>query len=316
MANQQILLKVWTYLTPTILLVGTVGNVLSLIAVSNRNCRKSSFTTYIASLAVVDTVVLYANLIPYWLNHAFSIVLENTNQISCKLVYFLKTFARQLASWLVSAMTVERTFCTFFPHKINIVCHSKTGFKVTGTFVVVLSALNAHIFYGFQISSVHNVTACMFADNIYGYFIVYYYTWIDFGVYFLCPVICIIIANSATVCKVYRTNKLLAISVVSDTNRTKRTRHLLIITLLVSITFVLCLFPASLYHAILPYLTDASTEAHPQSSNADIIWTSLYYWQMINHAVNFFLYVLSGQRFRRDLKNAFSPSTTTETYMG
>ena len=34
-----------------------------------------------------------------------------------------------------------------------------------------------------------------------------------------------------------------------------------------------------------------------------------------NHGVNFFLYVMSGQKFRTDLKNLFIPKRTTQNFM-
>ena len=45
------------------LCVGTVGNSLSIITVSNKHCKRSSYTVYLAALAIVDLLALYTAII-------------------------------------------------------------------------------------------------------------------------------------------------------------------------------------------------------------------------------------------------------------
>ena len=135
---KNIALVIWTYAPPAIIIAGTVGNILSLMAVTNRQCRKSSFTVYLATLAITDTAYLYVTVFSNWLVNAFDIDFGSFWKILCKMAYFLSFLASHASSWLVVALTAERTFCTYFPHKIKSVCVPRTGYIVVGTIIGVL----------------------------------------------------------------------------------------------------------------------------------------------------------------------------------
>ena len=299
------LLNVWTYLPPVIVFVGTIGNVLSFIAVTNKHCKKSSFTTYIAAFAVVDTVFLFLVVLNSWLHFVFDIDLQEINTVSCKLIEFLILLFGHGSSWLIAALTVERTFCTYFPYKVKIVCRPRTGYIVIATIFLFLSALNLHELFGFgfEYHSESNRTDCSFINIRYENFVLYYFSWIEFALYFLLPVLVIIVGNSATVIRVFRTNT--ASLATSDVNRTRRNRHLLIITLLVSFSFIIFVSPVTLYFSLKPYLFEDADYFFSSSVAEDVVSTIVYHLGFMNHAINFFLYILSGKRFRRGLKAAF-----------
>ena len=48
----------WLIVPPIGFVFGLAGNALPLIIVTNKHCKKSSFTTYLAALAIVDAAVL------------------------------------------------------------------------------------------------------------------------------------------------------------------------------------------------------------------------------------------------------------------
>ena len=101
----------------------------------------------------------------------------------------------------------------------------------------------------------------------------------------------VILGNSAIVLKVYRSSSTLS-STASDLLR-KRKRQVFLITLLISIAFVVLVSPLPLLFFFAP--VDA------RQLTATIFLNMLY----INHGINFFLYVLSGSKFREDLRSSF-----------
>ena len=321
MEGKNAALIIWTYITPVIIIAGTIGNVLSLIVVTNPHCRKSSFTVYLSALAITDTAYLYFAALSEWLINVFALNYGSFGNFMCKVAGFLSFLTSQSSSWLVAALTVERTFCTYFPHKTKAVCVPRTGYIVVGTIIGVLFLTDAHLLYVVQESDVANNntvpvgSACEVV--VPGHETVYssVFAWIDLGLYFLFPMLIVAIANSATVIAVHRRKSLTAALAVVNINREKRTRHFLIVTFLVSFAFVIFLSPVVIVGVVMPGIYFFKDDAFLKPNGSGIyyiIWTSVFNWSYLNHAVNFYLYILSGERFRQELKNVFCKSSAEQ----
>ena len=297
------LLTVWTFVPPVIIFVGTIGNMFTFAAVTNRFSEKRSFMVYLSALAINDTLILYNFPLTSWLRYVFGIRLEEINTVFCKLLAFSSFLFPQISSWMVVALTAERTYCAFFPVNSKIVCRPKIGLAVVGIIVSVLAVLDSHLLYGMQLLEIENVTACSFADNRYMDFFFDAFVWIDFLVYFFIPIAIILIGNSATVVKVYKSSKV--IMTTGSQIRRRRNLHILFITLLISCAFVVLVSPFSLFFALKNYVFN-DVEAFYSSSNTEqIVETVVYILVFVNSAINFFLYILSGSRFRRNLMAVF-----------
>ena len=85
-------------------------------------------------------------------------------------------------------------------------------------------------------------------------------------------------------------------------------KQLIIITCLVSTTFIVLYFPGLLYQIIRPYIFDLKAVRYVNSIDEAV--NSLFI-NLINlsHAVNFLLYVFSGKRFRKELRQALCGPT-------
>jgi len=59
--------QLYVYVSPVIIIVGVVGNLLSFIVLVQRPFRHISTYCYLIVLAVADTVVLTAGLLPKWI---------------------------------------------------------------------------------------------------------------------------------------------------------------------------------------------------------------------------------------------------------
>jgi len=70
--------QLYVYLSPIVLVVGVVGNTLSLIVLAQRPLRHVSTYCYLIVLAVADTVVLTAGLLPKWIEQVRLTRLVNT----------------------------------------------------------------------------------------------------------------------------------------------------------------------------------------------------------------------------------------------
>ena len=347
-----------TILIPTIVCLGTVGNILSFLTVTNRHEDKSSYTVYLASLAIVDTLSLFGIAVDTWLPTAFGINLLETwiGHPYCRLSEFTVVFFTDISAWLIVLLTLERCFCIYFPHKVKIFCRPKNGIVITIGLVLFFLVFNSHFIYGNVLGNkelvtterrvsnwTHSIpndtvvsvtvdwvteefngnalvtqstfvesygyktnvseTSCVFVNEAYGYF---FKTWvlIDIAMYFILPVLIIIIANTATGMKIYWSARTTTSSIASLA--LQRSRHVLILTSLVSTAYVVFVAPA----VGLQYFSLLSTEGkwfgytdgYHVAESLQLASECLF---LCNHSVNICLYILSGSRFRNDLKSMF-----------
>ena len=54
--------NIWIYASPLLIILGTVGNVLSGRVMLGKRLRKHTTSVYLIALAVVDTFILYSNM--------------------------------------------------------------------------------------------------------------------------------------------------------------------------------------------------------------------------------------------------------------
>ena len=137
-----------------LLCVGTVGNILAIITVTNKHCKKSSYTVYLAALAVADILALYTIVFALpWKVGTVSIDLKAISAVYCKLHLFLVGVFSSVSLWLIVVLALERSFAVYFPFKAKAVCKPKKAFVVTALLVTFSVVLNVHYIYGNQLQS-------------------------------------------------------------------------------------------------------------------------------------------------------------------
>ena len=188
-------------------------------------------------------------------------------------------------------LTGERVFCIYSSKKTSHLPGPRLGLLVIGAIVLFLCALNAHTLYGRDLQETAKGPFCGFVDNDYKDFFYTYWNKIHFVVYFALPVTVIVLGNSAIAVKLFRSARTLEGSTLSSAD--KRARQVLLITLLLSVPFIVLVSPLPLLFFIVPvrvlelsstiFFSDDLREPHDK----------------------FWLYVVSGSRFTKDLKTAF-----------
>ena len=297
--------KVWLFILPVFLLVGTVGNVLTLITVTSRRCKKNSFVVYLGALAVADTASLYVGSINAWLFYAFDIDIMLV-AVSCKILGFMFYVSKMMSSLLVATLSTDRMVCCCFPTKKDQLGSPKSAMIVISIIVGFVLMINVHELYGFSLITADNVTICGYIDNGYATFFDVYFSWVDTSIYFIVPTIVIIVANILTVREVInstkRTSHLMGVATVRS--RIRHNRQMVVMAVAVSAAFLLTTSPLGISTIIRPYVFNDS-EVFYASSDVEFLLTTIEgILGYLNLTINFFLYCISGRRFREDLKIA------------
>ena len=76
--------KLWNVCPPILLVLGTLGNGLSVAVLSHKAMKQSNASIYLIVLSVVDVFALYVGLLRQWLRFGFSIDIRNFGPWQCK----------------------------------------------------------------------------------------------------------------------------------------------------------------------------------------------------------------------------------------
>ena len=303
----------WKIVSPILIIIGSVGNIITIIVLSKEKPRKTSTTLFLLALACSDLVVLNTGLLRQWINYAFGTDIRNDlSEFGCKCHWFIVYLMTQFSSWMLICVTVERVISTWMPHRRNVACTVKSA--VVSIFVIActLVLLNSHYFYGYGSLTTINgtettVTKCSPLTEDYDWFIQYEWVWIDLCVFYLFPIFILLIGNCAIIYKVLSSQRksrrtvVPAITKQVDTRQGKQISRLTLTLMVLSAVFFICITPIVVYPIGEPYWKRDASNEHL----AFLFWWETFANLMmyINHSINCILYYLSGTKFRRAVQN-------------
>ena len=77
-------LQMWRVYPPILLVVGSLGNSMSIAVLSRKGMRRSNAAVYLIVLSVVDLLVLYTGLLRQWIRYYFNTDVRHFGPVSCK----------------------------------------------------------------------------------------------------------------------------------------------------------------------------------------------------------------------------------------
>ena len=210
----------------------------------------------------------------------------------------------QASALLVVSMTFERFYSIIRPHKtasFNTVKRAKI-IIVAGIFVFSFSFYSPHWYL-----SGNNGKMCIpnavAAQNVYGKV----YHWVTQFVSFIFPFASLLIMDSFII-HTLRQRSNLNPSGKTNENKDERKKNklpekqLYTMLLLVTFSYLILTLPVKLLEI---YLIFGSGNTPTYYAGLRLFYQFVTKANYTNHAINFFLYVMSGQKFRTDLKNLF-----------
>ena len=289
----------WLTIHVIVLVIAVIGNSLTFGVCMRSVNRKKSFMLYLAALAFFDTlnsIQILQNLLSYVPSFFWG-----SPEVSCKLFGFIFDSAIYISSWLVVAISLERTISTKIPHHVVRFSSQKFGIKTISIIVAVSFILNIHTLFGLTGETYGSELFCYTVPGPFALLQRYLQPLIYALLYSMAPGTMIIFCNIVMIKAVFASAKIRG--PVSGP-AAKRNRDLLIIAVLVSMTFIILTSPLPLF-LIISGISNSRDFTVVEIQIYDI--TSLMSY--INNAINFFLYVISGSRFRNQLKEMLHCNT-------
>lgn len=303
----RVAVMLWKIVPPFLCVFGTAGNILTIIVLAQRRLRNAPTSLFLASLAVSDILTLNTGLLRQWIKYTFYVdIREDLTELGCKFHWFIVYVVTQFSSWMLICVTVERVISTYMPHRRKQLCKMTVAYFTVCLILCFLVSLNAHYLFGY--GTVYQDTGnetknvkCVTKTVDYDHFIIYVWTWIDMGVFYLVPMLVLLVGNSMIIYKVLDSHRHSRRAVAPNSNQTQRKiSSLTILLLLVSALFIVCITPIVVYPAGEPYWIDGASDH--KLATMFLFETMSNLFMYVNHSVNFILYFLSGSKFRNEVK--------------
>ena len=241
---------------------------------------------------------------PRYLNKVYGIKMPPNQKVYCSIYRVVTLTAILSSTWFILSMTFERFYSIIRPHKaasFNTVKRAKISI-----ICIVIFCILYRIPYVFIEGSDFGTTCQVFYPTA---FLKFYY-WLSFSLAFAVPFISLLFMNSViihTLCQRSKLGLLRSTSEGQGQSENQKIKHsekqiyttLLFLTfgfLLLNTPVCVWLLLINLYKG--KYTPQFQAVVHLSSQ----IGEKTFY---TNNAINFFLYVMSGQKFRTDLTKLF-----------
>ena len=276
--------------TPVLVLLGLLGNTLSILVMRRKKFKDNTTSTFIIVLAMADSTYLLTNYLTIrWISIMTGINIREISLFSCKFTMYLVYVSKALGAWIIVSVSLERLVLVSVPLRVK----SMWGTKRTKIWILclllIISAIYIYIPILVDVQKEHGVRGCDFSPtiarlnkklNIF-----------DCIFYSLLPSFILIVLNSILYYMLRVTKQNMSkITNGIDTLRFNAT----LITLCIS--YMTLTLPISIYLVIEPPI-------RKQIHNT--IYSTLYSINISNNAINFILYCLSGPIFRNEMKKMF-----------
>jgi hypothetical protein len=200
-------------------------------------------------------------------------------------------------------ITVERVICVVFPLQARVVCTKKWTSVAVASVVTSLFLVNSHIL---KYAYIQENGQCGLSTTIpFGMFDSYndfwnnVWLWVDLVIYSVIPFTSIVACNCLLVYKV-RQSKLKRTTLQDQANDavTSRMTSMTRMLITVSLMFIILTSPVTIYFLIRGQIV---VKTKRQSETLQLTYAITTIISLINHAINFLLYCVSGSQFRREV---------------
>lgn len=293
------------YLSPPILLLGVVGNILTISVMKRRAFQNTTACVYLTLLGVFDTLLLVTGIFHEWLEW-FAIDLDPW---PCRFHRFFFYLSSDVSMWTIVLFTFDRFIAVCFPLRKRIVCRPRRAVVAFVVVSLIWIAKNLHVFWTRGEEFIDDVLyrKCGYCPQ-YANFEYYIRPWIVFVFILLLPFCIVLLLNCAIVSYLRRSRVKRTISLPSSTALRNPFRQTTVMCLCLSFTCLVCIAPSIVLVIGKPYWKSRGSQSAVYDI-AKVVNNELVYF---NHAINFCLYCITGQRFRCELIAMF----TTKVYKG
>ncbi|XP_071081116.1 probable G-protein coupled receptor 139 [Haliotis cracherodii] len=308
--NQETAYLLWKIISPILLLLGTIGNLLSIVVLTRKAMRKSNMSKYLTCLAVADLAVLYVGLLPEWIIYTFDVHISDVHPVVCKIHLWLLYSSLHTSAWTLVSVTIERTVFVWRPLGYRILCTKRVATISVGIVISMCLILNSH----FLIFLEHTETdpGVYVCDSVataeYDDFLSKVFPWIDLCVWCIVPVVVHLVCNILIIYRLRTHARTMArhdSTPGADGSRQSLVSSMTTMLLSLNLVYLLCTLPVSIFFVGERYWKISSPGAEAEAQR-ELIKACASILMYLNNSTNFITCLVKGKRFREEARIIFS----------
>jgi gastrin-releasing peptide receptor len=304
------------YIGVVVIIIGILGNLISVWIFPKFVRRDAAVSQYLFCLSLADLASLLRGLVE-WLftgladvtGGSLRIDLMSTSLAACKGIEYIGVIAQSLSSYILVVFSFERCLAVIFPLHLNkfVTTTRRAGFLTTLFIWSAIAALPFGIFYELFIPPGTNIPRCWY-NMSYKYFDHPRYVFAQLTLSTTIPCILIVVFNAIIVFGIHKSSREISSKSNNQGYAEKRNQRDLRSTLTlvaVSVSFVVFLSPSAITWTF--YVSKIYLEkVEPVSLSVALeIGKLTVVLKMVNYGLNFFIYALSLEFFKRELLGIF-----------
>ncbi|XP_052777576.1 neuromedin-U receptor 2-like [Mya arenaria] len=321
----------WKIIPLVVVIIGLCGNILTVIILLRQRRKTSSTALFLFTLAISDTITLLSSPIRNWLLRGIEEKdVRNMSELGCKFSNFFTYASVQFSSWILVGVTCERLISVVWPHRVRLGCTPRAAIVTIFALLIPILGLNAHMFYGHGNSSlVPRDGPCEPLYIGYSKFWDKYWPWIDFAVAYAVPFLFLAVSNTVIIYKMHKTHRqrrrISSVGKHGVDNSARDKKLVTIVLVILTVSFFICLTPVQIFFIYQPYWRERVFEEYfcqdwkrfaEETGKFQLVFAIVNLLSYINAGFNFFLYVISGSKFRHEVKALFMCTPSGDAVFG
>ena len=280
--------------TTLVVLVGCVSNTLAFLVIASSKMRRQSTGWYILSLAIVDTLVLITERISSLIDPRLDYIVRGSD-ITCRSVFYIKYAAKLLSAFIIVAINIERFAVVVFPFQGHKVARTRVAVLLISIFTIISFSFTSYSLDSLMFVYKYGCVIPTAKSDVY----LYGSLIVDIGLGEILASLVVVILSIGTSIALSRAKRHRDLATLDSRScpQTLRERQVTIMLLVISAAFVILKLPHTLFWVPRFVHTHDHTFPHDMFRQAlDVT----YVIALVNYAINFYLYCVSGRAFRKD----------------
>ena len=300
---------IYSYFPMIFLLFGTLGNCLSFTVMLRKEMRSTSVGVYCAALAVADSLAMYSLLFDLIVRGFTGSTVRIDRWLGGRIHLFTTYVGAHMASWLIVSISVDRFIIIWFPLNASLYSSARNAKMVVGFIAALFGTFDGiHMLLFLKGEyNIRNGTSELtegLTPELSDYLNTSWYL-IDGFLYYFIPAPAVAVLNMLIIYKLvksYRERKGILSSEENSINADNALEKLNVMFVVVSTVFVLSPMPYYIHAVYKMFVTSSDLYASSLVYFLRQFFIALF---CVNHSINFYLYCLTGKKFRKELKKLF-----------
>ena len=296
----------WIYVSPLILLLGLIGNSLTIVVMRSKRYSGTNVKAYMMMMAICDCIFLLFTISPEWFDAMRLFTFKELHPFTCKLEKFIQYTAGDASVWILAAFTVDRTMAVWSPLRRRHACLPRHAWITSIGLCCVAVVKNLHVFWSRGLEHRRGKNTTLVWIKNCGYpppfddFEQFVRPWIAFSFVSVLPFCIICISNIVIIHTLMASRRIRKQSGINGQQQEANFRQTTIMCLSVSFAFLITVTPTIILLIGKPYWRKGNS-----ARAYDIAKAINNQLLCVNHSINFWLYCITGEAFRDELRRIF-----------